>query len=67
VSERYNFMPVGARAHEVAHFVMHPAKAVGRLRPLTAPHRSESLFAASVVLLQMIISVAVGTMTHLFP
>lgn len=33
---------------------------------LKAPHRPRSLFDAAMVLLQMIIQVAVGTMAHLF-
>jgi hypothetical protein len=46
---------------------MDPAEACGRVNTLESAHRPRPLFDASMVLLQMIIQVAVGAMTHLFP
>src|SRR5262249_4327365 len=46
---------------------MHPTKASGRLDPFEAAHRPRALFDASMVLLQVIIQVAVGAMTHRLP
>jgi len=46
---------------------MHAAKACGRLHTLEAPHRPDPLFAASMVLLLVIIQIPVRAMAHGFP
>ena len=46
---------------------MHPTKASGRLDTFESAHRPRALLDASMVLLQVIIQVAVGAMTHRLP
>src|SRR6185295_13453397 len=46
---------------------MHLAKAFGRLHTFEAPHRPAPLFDTSMVLFQMIIQIAVGTMADSLP
>ncbi len=50
----------GARAKEVAEFVVAAAEALGRGEALEAPHTSDAAFDAAVVLLKAVVFVGAG-------
>ena len=52
----------GARAKEVAEFVVAPTEALGGGEALEAAHTSDAAFDAAVVLFQAIVFIATGAM-----
>src|SRR4051794_30190616 len=54
----------GARAEEIAQFIVSPAEPSRRSRALEAPHGPVSAFYAAVVLLQPVIQVGTGPVPH---
>src|SRR5215203_1427232 len=57
-------MVAGARAEEVAQFIVSPAEPGGRSGALEAPHGPVSAFDAAVILLQPVIQVCTGPVSH---
>src|SRR3954451_11916287 len=57
-------MAAGARAEEVAQFIVSPAEPGGRSGAFEAPHGSIAAFDATVILLQPVIQVGAGSVSH---
>ena len=59
-------MVAGAKAEEVAEFIVSPAEPGGRSRAFETPHGPIAAFDAAVVLFQPVVQVATGPVPHIF-
>src|SRR3954468_1768515 len=57
-------MVTGARAEEVAQFIVSPAEPGGRSGALEAPHGPVAAFDAAVILLEPVVQIATGPVPH---
>src|SRR5262249_2317016 len=65
--QRHGFIPLHPSTADATRFSIDPAEACRRHKSLEAAHRVSPLLDASMILLQVIIQMAIGTMDDSFP